>query len=89
MNPSIGILGYETGLRMIDHAGLVTGGLRYLDGTRHTPLTDVIQRHRPDLILLPTAVEFDSLNHGYRMLKKFDLKNPYTLYQRSVPGPGP
>jgi len=89
MNPSIGILGYETGLHMIDHAGLVTEELRYLDGDRHTPLADVIQRHRPDLILLPSAVQFDSLKQGYRLLKKFDLQNPYTLYDRSADGPWP
>jgi hypothetical protein len=86
MNPSIGILGYQTGLHMIDHAGLVTDGLRYLDGTRHTPLTDVIESHRPDLILLPSAVQFDFLNHGYRLLKKFDMENPYTLFDRSDSG---
>lgn len=86
MNPSIGILGYGTGLQMIDHAGLVTEGLRYLDGTRHTPLTTVIEGHQPDLILLPSAVHFDSQKHGYRLRKKFNLENPYTLYDRSAAG---
>jgi hypothetical protein len=63
--------------------------LRYLDGVRHTPLTDVIQNHQPDLILLPSAVQFDSQKHGYRLRKKFDLQNPYTLYDRPAAGHDP
>lgn len=84
MNPSIGILGYETNLRMVDHAGLVTEGLRYLDGTRHTALGEVLERHTPDLVLLPAAVAFDAGRHGYRLLKAFELEHPYALYERTT-----
>jgi len=81
MNPSIGILGYETNLRMVDHAGLVTAGLYYLDGRRHTPLNKVLQRYEPELILLPDAVPFDAAANGYRVRKAFPLQHPYILYE--------
>ena len=34
---------------MIDHAGLVTPGLYYFDGSDHTPMSDVLERFSPDL----------------------------------------
>ena len=50
LQPSIGVLGYSTNLRMIDHAGLVTPGLYYYDGSVHTPMMEVLANYRPDLV---------------------------------------
>ena len=82
MNPSIGILGYESKLHIIDHAGLVTPGLRYHDTTRHTPIEDVLDHHEPELVLLPSAVSFDWPAHGYTTRQSFELEHPYVLYER-------
>ncbi len=83
LQPSIGILGYGTRLRFIDHAGLVTPGLYYYDGARHTPMADVLSRFRPDLALVPEGSDQVLEQHGYRRLAIFEDPATYLLYERS------
>ncbi|MCP3959754.1 MAG: hypothetical protein GY719_18050 [bacterium] len=87
LQPSIGILGYETNLRMIDHAGLVTPGLYYYDGIVHTPMAQVLDRHRPDLVLVPEGADGVLAEHGYRLEARFHDPHTYLLYERVPDGP--
>ncbi|MEM8962325.1 MAG: hypothetical protein AAGD38_12655 [Acidobacteriota bacterium] len=83
LNPAIGILGWETGMRIVDHAGLVTPGLYYFDGLDHTPLGDVLTEHRPDLVLLFGEEDPVLLQEGYRRVAAFDaISEMYGLYER-------
>jgi len=82
LQPSIGILGYATRLRIIDHAGLVTPGLYYYDSSNHTPMTEVLRRHQPDLILIPEGEARDLESTDYQVIKTFHDPNAYLLYQR-------
>ena len=84
LQPAIGVLGWTTGFRMIDHAGLVTPGLYFFDDQNRTPIAEVIERHAPDLILLSHR----SLDHEevlawrYRQVRVFEGDWTYTLYER-------
>ena len=82
LQPSIGILGYATNMRMIDHAGLVTPGLYYYDGSRHTPMTEVLSRFQPDLVLVPEGAEEALPRFGYELVTTFREPRTYLLYQR-------
>ena len=82
LQPSIGILGYATRLRIIDHAGLVTPGLYYYDSSNHTPMAEVLQKHQPDLILIPEGEAHDLETTAYQVIKMFHNPDPYLLYQR-------
>ena len=83
----IGHIGWESRVRIVDQAGLVTPGLRY-DVARHL----VVERHRPDLLLLhddapsrhgvrQTAVF--PLDLGYREVADFPAAPRYRLYEFS------
>jgi len=80
LQPSIGILGWVTNMRMIDHAGLVTPGLFYFDDQRCTPIGEVVDRFSPDLVLLNgTAPQEAVVTRGYEVIQEF--KNPdYVLF---------
>ena len=82
LQPSIGILGYASGLTMIDHAGLVTPGLYYYDGSNHTPMKEVLRRFSPDLALVPEGADLDLRQHGYRQVEVFEDPVTYLLYER-------
>ena len=86
LQASIGVLGYVSGLRMVDHAGLVTPGLYYFDDRRCTPLGEVARLHRPDLVLLSARASPEPLSRrGYVLAWTFD-DGPatYYLYSRLV-----
>lgn len=83
LQPSIGILGYETNMRMIDHAGLVTPGLYYYDSQDHTPMTEVLARFEPDLVLIPEGADEALPRHGYREVATFTEPATYLLYELS------
>ncbi len=85
LQPSIGILGYATRLRMIDHAGLVTPGLYYFDGSSHTPMMEILRRFQPDLALVPEGADQVLKQHGYRRIKVFANPATYLLLERPVP----
>lgn len=83
MNPSIGLLGWHSHLRIIDQAGLVTPGLRYLDPSNHTPLAQVLDRYAPDLVLVHVVDdEPDVLTPRYRLVPGFDVAPDYRLYSK-------
>ena len=69
----IGHIGWWSSVRIIDQAGLVTPGLRY-DVPRHL----VVERHRPDLLLLHSDAP---ARHGVRQTAAF----PRSLGYRRVP----
>ena len=83
----IGHIGWEAQVRIIDQAGLVTPGLRY-DVPRHV----VVERHRPDLLLLHNDAparhgvrqtgEFP-LDLGYRRVPDFPVAPGYSLWKFS------
>ena len=83
LQPSIGILGYVTGFRMVDHAGLVTPGLYFANDLDSTPLDEVVARYAPDLVLLSQWSPADPIPLGYRRVKVFDSHVEYTLYERT------
>ncbi len=87
LQPSIGILGYASELYMIDHAGLVTPGLYYYDGSNHTPMKEVLRRFRPDLALVPEGADQALRQHGYRKVEVFEDPATYLLYERPVAFP--
>ena len=82
VQPAIGILGWESGLRMIDHAGLVTPGLFFYNDLRCTPMSEVIARHSPDLVLISqwSPAQLEPL--GYRPIHRFEQPFVYTLFER-------
>ncbi len=82
LQPSIGILGYASGLTMIDHAGLVTPGLYYFDGSNHTPMEDVLKRFAPDLALVPEGADQALRQHDYRPVEIFRDPVTYLLLER-------
>ena len=82
LQPSIGILGYATNMRMIDHAGLVTPGLYYYDGAHHTPMPQVLSRFQPDLVLVPEGEEPALPAHGYELVTTFHEPRTYLLFER-------
>ena len=82
LQPAIGILGYETNFRMIDHAGLITPGLFFFDDANCTPMDEVLARFEPDLVLLSEASRADVTAFGYREVKLFEGALRYTLYER-------
>ena len=85
LQPAIGILGYVTGFRMIDHAGLVTPGLYFFDDEHCTPMDEVLARFQPDLILLSAASRADVAAHGYQLVKVFAEPYKYSLFERNPP----
>ncbi len=82
LQPSIGILGYATRLRFIDHAGLITPGLYYYDGSSHTPMMEVLRRFRPDLALVPEGSDQVLRRQGYLRIAVFEDPATYLLYKR-------
>ena len=82
LQPSIGILGYTTNMRMIDHAGLVTPGLYYYDSSNHTPMAEVLRRHQPDLVLIPQSEDEALAGNGYVRVMEFHDPVTYLLYAR-------
>ncbi len=82
LQPAIGVLGYETNFRMIDHAGLVTPGLYFFDDSHATPMDEVLRRFSPDLILLGDSSPADVTAHGYRRIRVFEEPYTYSLYER-------
>ncbi|MEM7349551.1 MAG: glycosyltransferase family 39 protein [Acidobacteriota bacterium] len=82
LQPSIGILGYETNMRMIDHAGLVTRGLYYYDSSNHTPMAEVMRLYQPDLVLIPQGEDEGLTEHGYLLVHTFRDPSTYLLYER-------
>ena len=78
----IGFLGWQSRLRVIDGAGLVTPGLR-----QHTPRVEMLERYLPDLVLLKTAEDDQgSRPWMYRRVREFDdLGSAYRLYSRVDP----
>ncbi len=82
LQPSIGILGYATRLRLIDHAGLVTPGLYYYDGASHTPMMEVLRRFEPDLALVPEGSDQVLRQYGYHQIATFDDPTTFLLYER-------
>ncbi len=85
LQPAIGVLGWESGLRLIDHAGLVTPGLYFFDDAHCTPMVEVLGRFDPDLILLSDASRADVTVFGYRLVRRFEGFLTYSLYQRGSP----
>lgn len=89
LQPSIGILGYETGFRMVDHAGLVTPGLYFWNDSACTPMDEVLARHRPDLVLASpwTKTTPEAMTAaGYEKVHEFtDQPFLYVLYARQGP----
>lgn len=88
MNPSIGILGWVTNLRIVDQAGLVSPGLRYhgyRDNRERSSLRSAADRYRPDLVLLLEPEDEVLLNLGYERVTSFDASSRYRLYARSRP----
>ena len=76
----IGFLGWQSGLRVVDGAGLVTPGL-----SMTTPLIEILEQHLPDLLLLtaPTGKPPDHL-WTYRRVEEFDeVGSDYLLYTNS------
>ncbi|MEM7582047.1 MAG: hypothetical protein AAF560_01590 [Acidobacteriota bacterium] len=87
LQPSIGILGYATNMRIIDHAGLVTEGLYYYDGVQHTPMMEVLARHQPDLVLVLAGAEGALAQHGYAQRMTFHDPLEYVLYALAADAP--
>lgn len=89
LQPSIGILGYETGFRMIDHAGLITPGLYFWNDSDCTPLEEVLARYRPDLVLASPWTKTPAeamVAAGYENVHTFtDQPFLYVLWERKVP----
>lgn len=90
LHREIGVLGYATDLRIIDHAGLVTPGLYYFDEGDATPMATVLERHDPDLLLLATTEPGQDLvrERGYRPVHRFDAVDgagAFRLYERERP----
>ena len=86
LQPSIGILGYETNFRMVDHAGLVTPGLYFWNDERCTPLPEVLSRFSPDLVLASPwtqASETEMAAAGYAPAQVFAEPFRYTLFARN------
>ncbi len=81
LQPSIGILGYATNMRIIDHAGLVTAGLFYYDGSQHTPIGEVLDRFQPDLVLVLEGAGQALSQHGYSQVMTFHDPLTYVLYE--------
>lgn len=82
LQPAIGVLGWVTGFRMIDHAGLVTPGLHFYDDRHATAMPEVLSRFAPDLVLLSAASPADVTRLGYRPVKVFRGPWTFTLYER-------
>jgi len=82
LQPAIGILGWETNMPMVDHAGLVTPGLYFFDDDHCTPLDQVLARHHPDLVLLRADAEPDLAPWGYAPVRSFQGHFSYYLFER-------
>lgn len=85
MQPSIGLLGYESNLYMVDHAGLVTPGLYFWNDQQCTPVLEVLERFQPDLVLLSPWSEAgaaEMATASYLPVHRFE-PYLYTVYQRS------
>ena len=85
MQPSIGLLGYESNLYMVDHAGLVTPGLYFWNDQQCTPVPEVLERFHPDLVLLSPWSEAhaaEMVAAGYAPVHTFEPYS-YTIYQRA------
>ncbi len=82
LQPAIGILGWRSGLRMVDHAGLVTPGLYFYNDQQCTPLAEVVEKHRPDLILHSPWAEGDPAELGYEEAHNFEEPFAYRVFER-------
>ncbi len=78
----IGFLGWQSRLRVIDGAGLVTPALR-----QDTRRIEMLERYLPELVLLKTAEDDQgSRPWMYRRVREFDdLGSAYRLYSRVDP----
>ena len=78
----IGFLGWQSRLRIIDGAGLVTPGLRW-----DAPRIEILERYMPDLVLLQAAADRPGDRPWmYRRLEEFDaVSDNYRLYSRVDP----
>jgi hypothetical protein len=87
LQPAIGIFGYATGFRMIDHAGLVTPGLYFHTDGDATPMGQVTDLYSPDLILVSQYCSEDVEGLGYDHVRDFESDSPfvYSLFERSFP----
>ena len=77
----IGFLGWQSGLRVVDGAGLVTPGL-----SQTTALIEILEQHLPDLLLLPAAPTGRPPDHlwTYQRVEEFDeVGSDYLLYTNS------
>ena len=83
LQPAIGILGWRTGFRIVDHAGLVTPGLYFYHDKDCTPLAEVVELHRPDLILHSPWAQGDPAALGYEEVHNFKTPFAYRLFERS------
>ena len=79
----IGFLGWQSRLRVIDGAGLVTPGLR-----QSTPLIEILERHLPDLVLLKAAEDKPGGRPWmYHHVRQFEeTGSAYRLYSKVAPG---
>jgi hypothetical protein len=82
LHPAIGVLGWETDLRIVDQAGLVTPGLYYWDGLRHTSIAVVVGEHRPDLVLALEGHHGELAHLGYAIVRTFEGNARYVLWER-------
>ena len=77
----IGFLGWQSRLRIIDGAGLVTPGLRW-----DTPRIEILERHMPDLVLLQAAADLPRDRPWmYHRIENFNGSADYNLYSRADP----
>ena len=88
LQPAIGILGWETNMPMVDHAGLVTEGLYFLDDDHCTPMGQVLARYHPDLILFRADSQPDFSRWGYVQVRFFEGHFTYYLFELAAARPG-
>ncbi len=81
LQPAIGILGWRSGLRMVDHAGLITPGLYFYNDQECTPLAEVVEKHRPDLILHSPWAVGDPAELGYVEVHNFEQPFAYRVFE--------
>lgn len=89
LQPAIGILGWRSDLRLIDHAGLVTPGLYFYNDQQCTPLDRVVTLYRPDLILQSPWSAYDAADLGYRPVHRFQDPFAYVVFERPGLGDSP
>ena len=84
LQPAIGTLGWESRLRIVDHAGLVTPGLYFFHDQECTPLAEVVELHAPDLILHSQWSPAEPETLGYRAVHEFTEPFRYVVFERDA-----